>query len=227
MPVHLRPSAPTAPDALLCGDPARALAIAQSVLVKPRMSNHHRGLWGYHGYTGKGRELTVQATGIGGPSAVVVLEELAGLGVRRVIRIGTCTAPGPLPAPGSAVVVEGAIAEDGTSAALGHAAGSIVEPDPALTAALAEHAGVERLHVRSRDLHEGAPAPAGGPEARVGDLQTAALLAVCRRRGVTAAAALVVGVAAGRRLEDEPMDAGLLRLAAAATEALEEVSTST
>ncbi len=221
MPVHLRPSAPTAPDALLCGDPARALTIAQNVLVKPRMSNHHRGLWGYHGYTEQGRELTVQATGIGGPSAVVVLEELAELGLRRAIRIGTCTAPGALPALGSGIVVAGAIAEDGTSAALGHASGAVVEPDVALTAALAGAAGTEPVLVRSRDLHEGAPAPPGTREAPVGDLQTAALLALCHRRGIAAAAALVVGVAAGRRLEDEPMEAALLRLASAATEALD------
>ena len=83
MPAHLRPSAPTATDALLCGDPARALAIAQTVLVDARMSNHHRGLWGYHGRTSEGRELTVQATGIGGPSAAIVIGELAALEIGR------------------------------------------------------------------------------------------------------------------------------------------------
>ena len=43
VPFYLRPSAPTAADALICGDPARALTIAQHVMVQPRMSNHHRG----------------------------------------------------------------------------------------------------------------------------------------------------------------------------------------
>jgi uridine phosphorylase len=196
-------------------------------MVKPRMSNHHRGLWGYHGYTEEGRELTVQATGIGGPSAVVVLEELALLGLRRAIRIGTCTAPGPQPVAGSALVVSGAIAEDGTSAALGQPAGSLVEPDAELTAALIEATGLGAAAVRSRDLHEGDPSPGGSTPARVGDLQTAALLALAGRRGIRVAAALVVGGAAGRRLEDEPMEAALLRLASAATEALRAVSTST
>ena len=92
MPFYLRPSAPTAADALICGDPARALAIAQHVMVQPRMSNHNRGLWGYYGETPGGLPLTVQATGIGGPSAVAVLREAIELGVRRVIRVGTCAA---------------------------------------------------------------------------------------------------------------------------------------
>ncbi len=55
---------------------------------KPLMSNHNRGLWGYTGETPEGRPLTVQSTGMGGPSAAIVLHELAELGVRRAIRVG-------------------------------------------------------------------------------------------------------------------------------------------
>ena len=44
------------------------------------MSNHHRGLWGYWGETADGDELTVHATGIGGPSATIVLGELIDAG---------------------------------------------------------------------------------------------------------------------------------------------------
>ena len=190
------------------------------------MSNHHRGLWGYHGYTDGGMELSVQATGIGGPSAVVVLEELVQLGLRRAVRVGTCSAPGPLPPAGSALIVEGAQAEDGTSAALGHPRRTVIAPDPALTAALVEATGLEPVVVRSRDLHEGAADPEG-QQPPVGDLQTAALLAICRERGVLGAAALVVGSSAGRRLDDQPMEAALLRLADGAVAALARTSTST
>ena len=124
VPAHLRPSAPTAADALLCGDPARALAIAQALLVKPRMSNHHRGLWGYYGETAAGAELTVQATGIGGPSAAIVLGELAELGLRRAIRVGTCAAPGPAPpARRRRSSSSAAIAATGRARALGAAPG--------------------------------------------------------------------------------------------------------
>ena len=59
------------------------------------MSNHARGLWGYTGRTPAGVRLTIQATGMGGPSAALVLADLAELGVRRAIRVGTCVALDP------------------------------------------------------------------------------------------------------------------------------------
>src|SRR6476619_3626884 len=95
MPSRLRPTAPNAPDAILVGDPGRALLLAQELLDQPRMSNHARGLWGYSGQTPEGLELTIQATGMGGPSAAIVLGDLAKLGVTRVIRVGTCTGLAP------------------------------------------------------------------------------------------------------------------------------------
>jgi hypothetical protein len=188
------------------------------VLIKPRMSNHHRGLWGYHGYTGAGRELTVQATGIGGPSAVVVVGELISLGLRRAVRIGTCTAPGPTPAAGSMLVVGSAIGLDGTSAALGFTPGAAIEADPGLTEALLAASNLSGTVVSSSDLHRGAGVDLG--LAPVEDLQTAALLAFGSRRDLPLAAGLVVANAGGRRLEDEPLEAALLELAAIGAEAL-------
>ncbi len=223
MPAHLRPCAPIARDAIVCGDPSRALAIAQAVLPAPRMSNHHRGLWGYYGETGGGGELTVQATGIGGPSAVTVLSELTELGVRRVIRVGTCAVAGAEPALGSRLVVTRAISRDGTSAALGSEPGGEVLPDPVLTAALAEATGAQTTGLVSRDLQPTAEdlhppsAPSGEPAA---DLQTAAVFAFAARRGIAAAATVVVTVTGGRRLEDEPVEAALLDLAAGAAAVL-------
>src|SRR5215207_5431164 len=75
-PIHLRPTAPLADRVLLPGDPGRALMLAQELLTEPKMFNHHRGLWGYTGVAGDGELLTVQATGMGGPSGAIVLEEL-------------------------------------------------------------------------------------------------------------------------------------------------------
>ena len=49
--------------------------------TEPKMFNHHRGLWGYTGAAADGELLTIQATGMGGPSAAIVLEELIDLGV--------------------------------------------------------------------------------------------------------------------------------------------------
>src|SRR3954454_11684239 len=96
MPARLRPTAPISANAILVGDPGRALLLAQELLEQPKMSNHARGLWGYSGLTPAGRGLTIQATGMGGPSASVVLGDLAELGVKRAIRIGTCASVGGL-----------------------------------------------------------------------------------------------------------------------------------
>ena len=90
---HIRPSAELAGRVLLPGDPARALAVAQALLeTPPKMFNHARGLWGYTGIAPDGEPLTVQATGMGGPSAAIVCEELIALGATRLVRIGTCGA---------------------------------------------------------------------------------------------------------------------------------------
>ena len=44
--LHLKPACDLAERVLLPGDPHRALAVAQALLERPRMFNHHRGLWG-------------------------------------------------------------------------------------------------------------------------------------------------------------------------------------
>src|SRR6202161_3852599 len=94
--IHLHPTAELAERVLTPGDPGRALALAQLLLEKPLMFNHHRGLWGYTGKaTADGELLTVQSTGMGGPSAAIVLHEMIALGARRLIRAGTCGALAP------------------------------------------------------------------------------------------------------------------------------------
>ena len=140
MPHHLRPSTAYAADALLPGDPGRALALAQQLLTEPLMSNHARGLWGYTGKTRAGRPLSIQSTGIGGPSAAIVLRELYELGVRRAIRVGTCGALAPELEHGDLIVVSGALVEDGTSRRLG--AGALAEPDGGLTSSWRERGAV-------------------------------------------------------------------------------------
>ena len=77
---------------VLPGDPGRALRLAQQLLDAPKMLNHHRGLWGYTGIAADGAPLTIQSTGLGGPSTAIVVEELIALGARRLVRAGTCTA---------------------------------------------------------------------------------------------------------------------------------------
>jgi uridine phosphorylase len=144
-PLHLRPATELAERVLLPGDPHRALAVAQSLLDQPRMFNHARGLWGYSGLARDGELLSVQSTGMGGPSAAIVAEELIALGARRLVRIGTCGALGDGLALGDLVTASRVIPTDGTSAALG--ADGELRPDPELRELLvragAPAAGVE------------------------------------------------------------------------------------
>jgi DeoD family purine-nucleoside phosphorylase len=138
-PIHIQPTAPLAERVLLPGDPGRALLLAQVLLTEPKMFNHHRGLWGYTGAAADGEPMTIQSTGMGGPSAAIVIEELVTLGARRLVRVGTCGAADPRLKLGDLVVAREAIAADGTSRALG--AGERVAADPELTAALEREAG--------------------------------------------------------------------------------------
>ncbi len=132
--IHLRPTAELAERVLLPGDPGRALALAQSLLERPLMFNHHRGLWGYTGTATDGEPLTIQSTGMGGPSAAIVLSELIALGVRRAIRVGTCGALDPAVDLGDLVLARDALCLDGASRALG--AGERASADAPLTEAL-------------------------------------------------------------------------------------------
>ncbi len=177
---------------LLPGDPHRALAVAQHLLEGPKMFNHSRGLWGYTGVADDGQALTIQSTGMGGPSAAIVVEELIALGARRLVRIGTCAALAPGIELGALVAAETVLPADGASAALG--ANAVLSPDAALLERLAT-AGARPATVVSSDLFYD-PRPAG-PEwlergAAVVEMEAAALLQVAGRRG--AKAACVLGV---------------------------------
>jgi uridine phosphorylase len=193
MPSRLRPTAPFAADAILVGDPGRALLLAQELLEQPRMSNHARGLWGYSGPTAAGGELTIQSTGIGGPSAALVLADLAELGVRRAVRVGSCLATGAGGVGvGDLLLVEEALAGGGSASAFGVAVGDSVSPDPTLTeslrAALAENA--QPATVASFDTGPAAGAPFA-PGVGAADMQTVAVLARAAALGVVAAAVLI------------------------------------
>ncbi|HKJ35073.1 MAG TPA: hypothetical protein VKA36_00770 [Solirubrobacterales bacterium] len=213
--------APTAPDAILCGDPARALTIAQEVLVEPRMSNHHRGLWSYHGELPDGTELTVQATGIGGTSAAIVLDALAARGLQRAIRVGTARARGEGHALAELVAPERVWARDGASAAYGAVPGAALEPDPGLFSAIAGGCdGAGELVSLGRPLPVGRESAAESGGAGLYDLQSAALLAAAREHGVAVGIGVVIVRNADGPLEDEPAEAAVLRLAGVAASAL-------
>lgn len=217
MPSRLRPTSSLAAEAILVGDPGRALLLAQELLEQPKMSNHARGLWGYTGCTPAGRELTVQSTGMGGPSAAIVLGDLAGLGVRRAVRVGTCTALDPELAPGRLLVVAEAHAWSGGGA------GEPVLPDPGLTAALRERLGAPArgAAVASLDTLHGGGAPAPVEAGDAADMQTASLFARGTDLGVAVAAVLIVAESAsGESLDDDAAEAAAKRAGTAAASAI-------
>jgi uridine phosphorylase len=200
-PIHLRPHADVAERVLLPGDPGRALRFAQQLVDAPKMLNHHRGLWGYTGVAPDGAPLTVQSTGLGGPSTAIVVEELIGLGARRLVRVGTCAAAGGGLELGSLVIADAVRGEDGASRALG-AAGRL-PADPELLAAMRAAADAAVGTVATTDLYYGAPPPDG---AIALDLSAGALFAVAARHGAAAAAVLVVSDAGGRRIDPEALE---------------------
>ena len=106
MPHHLRPSTPYAADALLPGDPGRALALAQQLLIEPKMSNHAAGSGDTRARPRTAGRSASSPRAWAGPSAAIVLAELAELGVRRAIRVGTCGALDPGLALGDLLVRE-------------------------------------------------------------------------------------------------------------------------
>jgi len=107
-----------APLVLLPGDPGRATTIASRFdggLDAARRVNDNRGLLGYTG-TVRGRAVSVQTTGMGGPSIGVVAEELMRLGARQLVRVGTTGALQGNIALGDLVIATSATPVDGTVA---------------------------------------------------------------------------------------------------------------
>jgi purine-nucleoside phosphorylase len=223
-PIHLNPATEVAERVLLPGDPQRALHVSQALLDKPLMMNARRGLWGYTGKAPDGGLVTIQSTGMGGPSAAIVVEELIDLGARTLVRIGTCGALVEGLPLGALLAARDAICEDGTSRALG--AGARADADPDLTAALVD-AGGEPVTAVSTDVfydaREGIQERWVAEGAQVVEMEAAALFTVARRRGVRAACMLAVTdlLTGGReRIDQEALEEVGLELGRAALAAL-------
>jgi purine-nucleoside phosphorylase len=181
---HLHPTADLAERALLPDDPGQALALTRVLFGEtPRMFNHHRGLWGYSGIALDGALLTVQSTGIGGPSAAIVVAELHALGLRRAVRIGRAWALDGTLRAGDLVAATAVLATDGASRALG--AGARIVPDAELAAGLrADRSGV----LASADVERADTAW----DALAFDLESAAVLAAAALAGIPAACLVAI-----------------------------------
>jgi DeoD family purine-nucleoside phosphorylase len=118
VPFHVRANPGDYAEAcLLPGDPLRAKYIAETFFDDPQQRNWERGMLGYTGKW-KGVAVSVQASGMGCPSAAIVIEELVQLGVKRILRVGTCGGLQPDLAIGDLIVAVSATAADSTAAHL-------------------------------------------------------------------------------------------------------------
>jgi 5'-methylthioadenosine phosphorylase/purine-nucleoside phosphorylase len=116
MPVHLRAEpGDYAPAVLLPGDPLRARYIAETFFDDVRQVNGERGMLGFTG-TFEGEPISVQSSGMGCPSAAIVIEELVQLGVQRIVRVGTCGGLQPDQSLGDLIIAISAVAADGSMA---------------------------------------------------------------------------------------------------------------
>ncbi len=128
---------------LVAGDPGRIAKLGRS-LDGAELVTENRGLVGYTGYH-KGVKVSVQTSGMGCPSMTMVGSELLDYGVRRIIRIGTCSAFGAGVLNGDLVVETAAAAGDGTTRSIVGPSPYVCVPDFQLTATLARLAAERGL----------------------------------------------------------------------------------
>ena len=108
-----RPQLMGATVAILPGDPGRVERIG-SMMERPRALAGQRAFVSWLGYL-DGRPVVVCSTGIGGPSTSIAVEELAQLGIRTFLRIGTTGSIQPHIHVGDILVTTAAVRLDGAS----------------------------------------------------------------------------------------------------------------
>src|SRR5205809_6777069 len=115
MPIHIRAEPGDYAEACLRpGDPLRAKYIADTYLDNVVQRNGERGLLGYTGEW-EGKPISVQGTGMGCPGATIVFEELGQLGVKKLLRVGTCGGLQPHHELGDLIVALSAVPADATA----------------------------------------------------------------------------------------------------------------
>ena len=215
MPIHIRAQAgDVAPIVLLPGDPGRAARVAER-LEGARCYNEYRGLLGYTG-SYRGTSLSVQTTGMGCPSAAIAVEELAQLGARTLVRIGTCGATKAEIAPGDLIVATAACPLDGTTRH--YLAGDPYAPGATFRVVRALVDAAERLGARHHvgpvatedGLYAVTPGWAETWAARgvlAQEMEASAVFTVAALRGLEAGCLLVASNGAGQheRLADEQL----------------------
>lgn len=127
--------------ALLCGDPQRTRRIAQetSGVICLKTLSENRGLNSYLCTLEGGQRFIAATSGMGAPSLSIVVNELVAVGIRAIIRVGTCGSIADRVKVGSLVISQAALCRQGAAndiAPLEYPAAA----DPFLTVALVQTA---------------------------------------------------------------------------------------
>ncbi|MDE5888921.1 MAG: uridine phosphorylase [Bacilli bacterium] len=99
--------------AILPGDPGRVPKIAACLDEAIKIGQNRE----YTSYLGKieNEYILVMSTGMGGPSTAIAVEELAQIGIEKLIRVGTCGGMQVEVSAGDLVIAQAAIRQEGTS----------------------------------------------------------------------------------------------------------------
>jgi DeoD family purine-nucleoside phosphorylase len=223
-PVHVRAEpGDFAESVLLPGDPLRAKYIAENFFEDARLVTEERGMLGYTG-SYEGKPVSVQATGMGCPSASIVTENL--------LRVGTCGGYGGELRLGDLIVATSATPQDGTVS-------SITGGVPYAPAAhfdlvhaayhAAEGAGRRTFvgPIVSSDLfYDPVEDPAtlwGGLGVLAVEMEASAIFTIAAMRGVKAGCLLTVSDTIGQeivRISDEELRAAVDNMMALALDTL-------
>lgn len=207
---HIRLSAEqAAPYVLLPGDPGRLDRIAACLeeVEELAYNREYRSLRGMYG------KIPVMAvsTGIGGASTAIAVEELARIGAKAMIRIGSCGALRKGIRLGDLILVNGAVRDDGASVTYVDGIFPAI-PDTGLLLACMEsaealgartHVGIARSHDSFYIDDEEAVSAYWAERGVLGsDMETAALFVIGGLRGVKTASILNTVVEWEDSLED-------------------------
>ncbi len=98
---------------IMPGDPKRCVKIAEHFENAKLVADVRE----YTTYTGTldGVKVSVTSTGIGGPSAAIAIDELAKVGAKTFVRVGTCGGMQEEVLGGDIVIATGAVRMEGTS----------------------------------------------------------------------------------------------------------------
>lgn len=194
---------------ILPGDPGRCELIAR-YFDDPVFIGSNRE---YTIYTGTllGEKVSVCSTGIGGPSAVIALEELTALGADTFVRVGTCGGIAIPVQSDDLVIATGAVRHEGTSREYAPIEFPAVADFQVLTAlvdaakALKEpwHAGVVQCKDSFYGQHDPEQMPVGDEllkkwdawmklGCKASEMESAALFIVASARGVRAGSDFLV-----------------------------------